>query len=316
MENFTDLVMPVAIGLIMFGIGLNLCFKDFKRVVTHPKPITLGLICQMVLLPLTALAIVYFWPMKPIYKVGVMLVAACPGGTASNLLAHMLKGRVALSVSLTAFNSFLILFTIPSIVELSYTIFMGKGQSVDLSFMKTFNQILFTVALPVVAGIFINEFSSKEFTEKLKKPLKYTLPLIMVAAFVIVIFFDDKGTDNNLLEKWYLLIPLILFNLSTILLGFILSRRAGVEHEDSFTIAIEMGLQNSALALFIASQLLKDKDVTQVAVFYGSFSFLLTWGVTYLLKIKSYKKLPFLNALLPEEDEEDQKEGKMQTSNS
>lgn len=286
MQDITDIIMPIAIGIIMFGIGLELHFSNFKKVFTHPKAILTGLFCQMILLPLIAFSIVYFWPMDDIYKVGVMLVAACPGGTASNLLAKILNGKVALSVSLTSFNSFLILLTIPAIVGLSFTIFTGESQSVDLGFMKTMKQILLTVALPVLGGIVLNDSTSESFSEKLKKPLKFILPIILVGAFVVVIFFDNSGPEISYLENLHLLIPLVTFNLSTILAGYYISKKMKLSHKSSFTIAIEMGLQNSALALFIANQLLEDKDVTTMAVLYSSFSFLSTWGLAYLLKKK------------------------------
>ena len=108
-QSFVDFIMPFAIAFIMFGIGLELKFKDFYRVFLQPKAVITGVFSQMVLMPLIAIALIYFWPIDPIYKVGLMLLAACPGGTASNLVTKLLGGRVALSISMTAFNSFIIL---------------------------------------------------------------------------------------------------------------------------------------------------------------------------------------------------------------
>lgn len=102
MQDIADTVMPLSIALIMFGIGLELCFKDFKRVISHPRDILTGLAAQLLLLPVVAFLIALIWPLNSIHKIGIMLLAACPGGTASNLVTKILKGRVALSVSLTA----------------------------------------------------------------------------------------------------------------------------------------------------------------------------------------------------------------------
>ena len=110
---FSHYLMPVAISFIMFGIGVNLRFVDFKKTFKRPKAVITGLVAQMILLPAIAFGINMFFDIDPIYKVGFVLIAACPGGTTSNLVTLFLKGRLALSVSLTAFNSFLILFINP-----------------------------------------------------------------------------------------------------------------------------------------------------------------------------------------------------------
>lgn len=289
MQNISDLIMPFSIGIIMFGIGLELCFEDFRRVFFHPKAVITGLACQILILPAMALAIIYFWPMDPLYKVGVMLIAACPGGTTSNLLSKILKGRVALSISLTAFNSLLILFTIPLIVEFSYQLFSEGGHQINLGFWMTMKQVLFTVVLPVLAGVGINEFLSKEKREKLHKPLKYILPIILTFSFLFMAFFNKSNQDVHYLENLHLFIPLILLNGLTMITGFFIARRTGLKHKANYTIAIEMGLQNSVLALYIANQLLEEDKVSLVAIFYSTFSLLTTFGIAYLLK-RSKKK--------------------------
>ncbi|MCM8569353.1 bile acid:sodium symporter [Gramella jeungdoensis] len=284
MQQLADIIMPVSIAVIMFGIGLELKFGDFRRVFYYPKSILTGLSSQMILLPLIALALIYFWPMKPIYKIGVMLLAACPGGTASNLVTKMLKGRVALSVSLTAFNSFFILFTIPLIIELSYSIFGNESRSVDLSFWRTMKEVMSSVVLPVLGGIIIGNLLGDQQRERIHKPLKYILPLLLLVAVITVIFIDESSKDIHYLDYIPLFIPLILLNILTMLAGFLTSKKFNLKHESCFTIAIEMGLQNSVLALYIANQLLKDKDISLIAILYGSFSLISTFGIAYLLK--------------------------------
>lgn len=187
-QSFVDFIMPFAIALIMFGIGLELKFKDFYRVFIQPKAVVTGVLSQMVLMPLMALLLIYFWPIDPVYKVGLMLLAACPGGTASNLVTKLLGGRVALSISMTAFNSFVILFTIPAILQLSFNMFLGKEQEINLSFWQTTAQVFYTVIIPVSIGILINEFTSSNYTQPIKKPLKYILPIILIVALLAVIF--------------------------------------------------------------------------------------------------------------------------------
>ena len=291
MDNLSDLVMPIAIGLIMFGIGLELCFDDFRRVFTHPKSVIVGLGCQLLLLPFLAFVLIYFWPMEPMYKIGIMVIAACPGGTSSNVVSKMLKGNVALAISLTAFNSFIILFTIPLIVEISFQVFATDGHAVDLEFWNTVKQVLFTVVLPVLAGILVSESVSPKTRKNFHKPLKFILPSILLLSFLFVIFLDDSGKDINYLQKLPLYIPLILLNVATMTAGFFTAKTLGLPHQTNFTIAIEIGLQNSVLAIFIGNQILESSEVSLIAILYSTFSFVSTFLVAYLLKkTKSEKK--------------------------
>ena len=284
MENASDLIMPASIALIMFGIGLELKFKDFRRVFIQPKGVLIGLCCQILILPAIALLIIYFWPIEPIYKIGIMLIAACPGGTASNLVTKILKGRVALSISLTAFNSFLILFTIPFIIELSYSLFDQDTKSIELGFWETTKQVFLTVVLPVLAGIGIGKMLKEKHSEKIHQPLNFILPSILVIAVITVLVSDDSKQDINYLKYFHLILPMFILNILTIITGFFIARKSNLEHKTAYTIAIEMGLQNSVLALFIGNQLIKSQDISLIAILYGSFSLISTFGIAYILK--------------------------------
>lgn len=284
MQEIVNLIMPLSIGLIMFGIGLELSFKDFRRVIFRPKGMLTGIFSQIILLPILAFLLVFFWPLDPAFKIGIMLLAACPGGTVSNLVTKMLAGRVALSVSLTAFNSFIILLSIPLVVELSYWIFDNNGEELQLGFADTFQEVLFTVVIPVSAGILLNEFYGHKFRNKLHKPLKYILPLIMLIAFLFVVFFDESRKEISILENLNLFFPLLILNFITTGTGYFVARKLNLRHITSYTIAVEMGLQNSVLALFIANQLLEDSKVSLIPILYGSFSLISTLGFAWLLK--------------------------------
>lgn len=287
MQEVANVIVPLSISLIMLGIGLELCFKDFKKVFTNPRAIFTGLGNQLILLPLITFTLVYLWPMDNIYKIGFMLLAACPGGTASNLVTKMLGGKVALSVSLTAFNSFIIVFSIPFVMHLSFLLFGSETQQFELKFIDTMQDIFLTVILPVSLGILLNEYYGHKFTDKFHRVLKYILPGIMLIAFLTVIFFDESQQEVDYGDHLYLFIPLALLNFSTIIMGYFSSRSLHLEHKAAYTIAVEMGLQNSVLALFIANQILRDKDLSLVAVLYSSFSlittFLIAWGIKVYL---------------------------------
>lgn len=276
--------MPLAIILIMFGIGLELDFKDFRRVFSRPRGILTGIFSQIVILPLLAFLLVFFWPIDSTFKIGIMLLAACPGGTVSNLVTKMLAGRVALSVSMTAFNSFIILLSIPLVINFSYGVFGNNGEELQLGFADTVQEVLFTVVIPVIAGILINEYYGESFKHKIHKPLKYILPSIMLIAFLFVIFFDESREDISILKNLHLFIPLVSLNFITTGAGYFFARKFNLKHKTAYTIAIEMGLQNSVLALFIANQILEDSKISLIPILYGSFSLITTMGIAWLLK--------------------------------
>jgi len=283
MEN-TNWLMPLAIAVIMYGIGLTLRFKNFERVFIYPKSMLLGLGSQVILLPIIAFLLAWVLPIDPLYKVGIVLIASAPGGTASNLVTAMLKGRVALSVSMTSFNSFIILVSIPFYVSTALYFFMGETSEITLSVDQTLVEILETVVIPVVLGVLTNEYAPKSVTDPMKKPLRWVLPGLLLGVFAYALFFDEVEQSAEFLGNIELLIPLVFFNLLTMFVGYKVAQAAKLKVRDRFTIAVEMGLQNAALAIFIATQVLESSEVALVAILYSSFTFFSTWGVGWLMK--------------------------------
>jgi BASS family bile acid:Na+ symporter len=280
----SDILMPIAIAIIMYGIGINLKFKDFGRVFYYPKPIIVGLFGQLVLLPLIAFVLIYYWNIDNVYKVGLIIIASAPGGTASNLITHLMKGRVALSVSLTSLNSFAILLTIPLYIQLAFSVFLQDNTKITLSFSETFIKVLLTVLLPVMAGVLTNHFTKKEFTDKLRKPLKILLPALLLSVFAMAMFFGEDNQSLEFLNNLELIIPLIVFNIITIFTGYYISKAFKNDHSANYTIAIEMGLQNSALAIYVASSLVGNSQMELMAVIYSSFTFFSTAFFALILK--------------------------------
>jgi BASS family bile acid:Na+ symporter len=222
--------------------------------------------------------------MDAVYKVGLILIAAVPGGTASNLVTYLLKGRTALSVSLTSFNSFAIIFTIPLFVSLALRLFLGKDAEITLNFLDTFQEILFTVIIPAISGILINEYTPKSFTDPLRKPFSILMPALLFAIMAFALFSENGGNAKSILSNYNLVFPLLLLNIVGMLVGFYTGKVMGIKHDGNFTIAIEMGLQNSALAIFIASAILKSNQMEVMAVIYGGFSFFTTILLGWIFK--------------------------------
>lgn len=287
--------LPVALGLVMFGIGLNLHFSNFKSVFVAPKAVIFGAFGQMVMLPVIAFAIAVFWPMDNIHKLGLILIAACPGGTASNLVTFLLRGRVELSVAMTTINSFLILLTIPFYIRLASRMFMVDTGQVEVGFWYVFSEIFFTVLIPVIAGMMVNSWMP-DLTQRLRKPLRYILPAVLLCVFAVVLFGGNGSGAKDVMTNWVLFFPAFILNIASMLFGHFSSKFIGINHRGSYTIAIEVGLQNSVLAIYLASSIIGQEDVALMAVIYGSFSFFTTLGLGYLLEQSGYRNRRKLKA--------------------
>ncbi|MDX1652513.1 MAG: bile acid:sodium symporter family protein [Brumimicrobium sp.] len=283
MEVFLDYLLPIEIGIIMFGIGLNLEWKDFKRVFIAPKAVLFGLFGQLFILPIIGFAIAFLLPLEPVYQLGVVLIAACPGGTSSNIMTYMLKGRVALSVSITAFNSFLIVLSIPLVLDIAFSTFMDENKTISLSMSQTFGEVIFTVLLPVIAGTIVNHYFPK-IIDKVRNSLRYILPAMLFIVFALVLLEEADNGGKSISEYSNLLVPALLLNVLVMIIGFFLSGYLGINHEGKYTIAIEMGLQNSALAIFLANNVIQMEGLSLIAVLYGGFSFFSTLLVAYVMK--------------------------------
>merc|ERR1711991_144710 len=204
-------------------------------------------------------------------------------------MTYMLKGRVALSVSITAFNSFIIVITIPIILSLAFSTFLNQDQQVSLSMTETLWEVVFTVLLPVTAGCLVHYYFWRSI-EKFKSSLRYILPGLLFVVFSLVLLDEQDQGSKSLMEYWNLFIPALLLNVLVMFIGFFGSGLIGINHDGKYTIAIEMGLQNSALAIFLANNVLKIDGLSIIAVLYGGFSFFSTLIVAYVMKKWKQKK--------------------------
>ncbi len=274
--------MPLAIAVIMLGVGMNLKFRDFKHIFRKPRAVITGLIAQMVLLPVIAFIFNYFWDISPVIKVGFILIAACPGGTTSNIVTLFLRGRLALSVTLTAFNSILILITIPLILHFALWFYLGENESIQLPVGSTIRDIILSVILPVVAGMSIKYYFPKQ-ASYLRKPMNWIMTGFLLFVFGGILLIE-KNSNTDISSYFPLFLPAFILNAVTMFAGYLLSLAAGINNRGRFTIAIQVGLQNSALAIFIASKMLNQNEMAMVAVIYGSFTLFSTYGWAWVMK--------------------------------
>ena len=281
---FSDYFLPVSLAIITLGMGLSLTEKDFRNIFLQPKAVIIGLCCQMILLPVIAWLIVRSANIEPVFKVGLMIIAACPGGATSNLITYLLRGNVALSISMTALNSMLTLITIPLVVHFSLEAFM-QDDTFQLEVGKTILKVFLITIVPAFAGTRIRK-NFPDFSIKLERPLRVVLPLLLMLVYAGVIFID-QGTGEGTRSDFARIFPLtLLLNILAMVSGFLVARIFRLRVINQFTISIEVGLQNSALAIYVAATLLNSNDMALVPVVYGSFSFFSTllfgWSVKKL----------------------------------
>lgn len=279
---FSHYLMPVAIAYIMFGIGINLNFSDFNKTFKRPKALFTGLIAQIVILPVVAFALNFFFDIDPIYKVGLVLIAACPGGTTSNIVTLFLKGRLALSVTLTAFNSFLILFTIPFVMKLAIYMYKGTELEINLPVWSTISNMLITVLMPTIIGMLFRQYFPITIL-RMEKFINISMTVFLFLVFIGVFVLEDSGTAGIASYAW-LLIPTFLLNLISMFTGYLLAFLLKIRNRGRFTIAIQVGLQNSALAIYVASKLIGEAEMAIVAIIYSSFTLFTTSLWAYIMK--------------------------------
>ena len=282
---FSEYFLPVTLATITLGMGLSLTDKDFRNIFMQPKAVIIGLCCQMVLLPLIAWLIVRSINIDPLFKVGLMIIAACPGGATSNLITYLLRGNVALSISMTAMNSLITLVTIPLVVHLSLEAFIHEDAAIRLNVGETIIKVFLITILPAFVGTRIRK-NYPDFSLMLERPLRVVLPLLLLLVYAGVIFID-QGTSAGTRSDFIRIFPYtLLLNILAMVSGFLVARILRLRVINQFTISIEVGLQNSALAIFVAATLLNNNDMALVPVVYGSFSFFSTllfgWSVKKL----------------------------------
>jgi BASS family bile acid:Na+ symporter len=282
-DLFSNYLLPSILAIIMFGMGSSLEVEDFQRLAHQPKEIFTGLVGQMVLLPALAFVLAALSALPPFVKAGMVLIASCPGGTSANLVNYLLKGKLELSISLTAVNSLLILITVPLLVRLGLVLFVGEDTTITLPFGNTVLNIFITTLLPVSIGVLFRR-KYRETADRLQKIFKWLLPTLLALAFAGVLFLGEGKNEIPWQEFWQLFPYALALNIGAMLMAYYFSRMLLSNAKSWYTIAIAVGLQNSGLALFVAETLLKNRQMALIAIVYGSFTFFSTTFIGWVLK--------------------------------
>jgi BASS family bile acid:Na+ symporter len=250
-------IAPIALALMMLGLGTSLTINDFTRIIKNPKDFLVGLICQLILLPIIAFALIKLLNTPAELAVGVMIIAAAPGGVTSNIYTKFANGDVALSISLTAIISLISIITVPFIVFKSAEILEVSFISKDISMIGISIKMFFVVTVPVIIGMVIRKFFNNYIV--LKSSL---ITKVSVILFIIVLF-------GIYISEWDKIIPFIAsagliattLNITMMIIGYYAAKIFATGIAQQRCIALECGLQNGTLAVFIATQLGSEVEV-------------------------------------------------------
>jgi bile acid:Na+ symporter, BASS family len=271
---FTAILLPLALAIVMLGMGLSLLPVDFKRITRYPKAVAVGTVCQILLLPLIGALIALVVPMQPEIAVGLIILAVCPGGPSSNLVTYLAKGDVALSVSLTAVSSVITVFTIPLFANLALQYFLGTNAEIGLPIGSTMLQIFLITLLPTVIGMAIRQ-QFPDIARRLEKQMS-RLAIGLLALIIVLLLVSESSRLPGFLVQ--VGIGIVLLNLLAMLTGFLAGKVFRLTPAQQISIAIEVGIQNGTLAIAITAGLLNNPDMAVPAAVYSLFMYVTGFG--------------------------------------
>jgi len=280
MNIVTDVILPLALAFIMFVLGLGLTGSDFLRVVKQPRDFFVGAFSQIILLPIIAFILVKIWPIAPELAIGVMIIAAAPGGVTSNLLTSLAKGDVALSISLTAIISLLCVITIPFIVLTSVGLLSDSSITQDISLFSMSRDMFLIVTVPVILGMLIRRFASGaalKFEPIAKK--------ISIVLFVLVLLGAIAAERENVIS-YFAQAGLITFVLNVVMMivAYCVAKLLASGMKQKKCITIECGLQNGTLAIFVATSIFGGGMYVIPAATYSLIMFATSLIFVYLVR--------------------------------
>jgi BASS family bile acid:Na+ symporter len=283
MNQTASLILIAALFIIMFGMGLTLTPSDFKRIFKYPKAVIGGLVNQIVLLPLVGFALAFFFNVQAELAVGLVILAACPGGATSNLIAHLAKGDTALSVSLTAVSSLITILTIPLFTAIALTTFMGVNDDVTLNVPRIFAQLLIIIVIPVTLGMMVRH-KKPAFADKMERGVKIASALVLTLVIVgiavkekenIITYFEQAGSMS------------LALNIITMALGFGTAKLLKLNRPQSITLAIESGVQNGTMAIGVATIALNNSTMAIPGAIYSLIMFATGFAIILIGTAKS-----------------------------
>ena len=247
-------IAPICLALIMLGLGTSLSVQDFTRVIKHPKDFSIGMVCQMILLPIIAFALIQIFNTPIELALGVMIIAAAPGGVTSNVLTKFANGDVALSISLTAVISLLSIFTVPFIIFQSAELLNITYLEKNVSMIGVAFKMFFVVTLPVIIGMLLKRFLPNFINTKTK--LIQRISIILFVIVFVAIWIEEWNRIANFISQAGLIA--LTLNIVMMLVGYFVAKQFASGIAQRKCISLECGLQNGTLAVFVSTQLFDD----------------------------------------------------------
>jgi len=283
----TTIGLPVALGIIMFGLGLSLTLADFARVARHPRAVLIALVCQLVLLPAICFGLVLAFQLPPILAVGMMMLAASPGGTTANLYSHLFRGDIALNITLTAINSVVAVVTLPIITNLAIAYFRPFDDSLGMQWAKTV-EVFAIVLLPVVAGMIVRRLWPA-FARAMDRPVR----IISVVVLIVVIAGAVASNWALLVENAGRLAAItVLFCLISLAVGYWVPRWLRIERRQAIASSFEIGIHNATLAIVIAQTVMGSVELSLPAAVYGVLMFFIAFGFGFAIRGRADARQP------------------------
>jgi BASS family bile acid:Na+ symporter len=280
-ESIVSFFLPLSLAIIMLGFGLSLTPEDFRRVLKYPRSVLVGLFCQMALLPLLAFSICYLFKFSPTLSIGLMILAASPGGVAANIFSHLSHGDVALNLTLTAINCVLAAFTVPLVVNLSIHHF-GGSDAIGLQFKKTI-EVFLIVLVPVAIGMLIRK-TKPALSAKADKPVRIFSIAVLALITVVAVL---KERERMMESMGNIGVAMLVFNIGSMLIGYSVSKIFRLKLKEATAITMEVGIHNSTLALYIAMTVLGSFELAIPAAVYSVFMFITAGAFSFYLVRKN-----------------------------
>lgn len=262
---FTQLVLPLSLFVIMLGMGLSLQWRDFARVVKYPKAVSVGVVGQMILLPAFGFVVAAWLLDMPALAVGLVLLAACPGGTTSNLIAYHARGDLALSVTLTAISSVLTIVTIPLIVGLALSVFTTSSVPIELPVQQMMLTLFLITLLPISLGMLVRKFSVR-WAQRLQPKISAFGAIFLALLIVIILIQQGDSLPGQISSAGP---STLILNVVMMTVGWLLAFWFQVNDSQRASITVEVGIQNSTLAILIATTVLHDGAMAVPAAMYS-----------------------------------------------
>lgn len=266
-----DFLIALVLILIMFGIGVSLTLNEVKEVFSQPKALLISLTSQMILLPLIAFGICLLFDIPNYIKIGIIILAASPGGTTSGFITFLFKGNTALSIVLTTINSLLTLISIPLIVNFALFYFYGRSEDFHLPIFETMKEIFVLTAIPAFSGIMV-----RQWKENIAKTIaKYTKPVSTVLlGIVFTLKFLADGDDGITKQEVFEIIPYaLMLNILCFFAGYTVARIFKLGHKNHITVSVESAVHNTTIAFLVSGTILGRPEFGKVSLVYAMFSF-------------------------------------------